>query len=153
DDLTDEATYDRARLKRRRFLQLAAFAAPQIPLWTQMAAADTSPIVKPLPADKFIVYGSNAETRWEALAGVGNLVPIDRFFVRDHTSTPSIDANSWRLRLFGTGLRGAPTADNPVEFSYRDLLDLPSETITARIECAGNGRSFFTTQQGQQVSG
>src|SRR5438874_7928207 len=131
-DLTDEHTYH--RLRRRTVLGLAGLAATA-PLWPRTAAA-ASPIVKPLPEDKFIVYGSNAETRWEALAGIGDLVPIDRFFVRDHTSTPSIDANSWRLRLFGTGLRGAPTADNPVEFSYRDLLDLPSETITARIECA-----------------
>ncbi|WP_091505465.1 molybdopterin-dependent oxidoreductase [Amycolatopsis sacchari] len=30
---------------------------------------------------------------------------------------------------------------------------LPSETVTARIECAGNGRSFFTSQQGQSVTG
>jgi DMSO/TMAO reductase YedYZ molybdopterin-dependent catalytic subunit len=117
------------------------------------AAADPGPIVKPLPADKFIIHGTNAETRWESLAGVGNLVPIDRFFVRNHTRTPLMSADTWRLQLFGTGLRGAPTADNPVEFSYQDLLDLPAETVTARIECAGNGRSFFTTQQNQTVSG
>jgi DMSO/TMAO reductase YedYZ molybdopterin-dependent catalytic subunit len=144
-DLTD----DWAKLDRRRFLGLAAATAASVPLWTVTAAADPGPIVKPLPADKFIVYGTNAETRWEALAGTGDLVPIDRFFVRNHTRTPSLSADTWRLHLFGTGLRGA----NPVEFSYQDLLDLPARTITARIECAGNGRSFYTTQQNQTVSG
>lgn len=153
-DLTDEATYDRARLARRTFLRLTAFTAASSPLWTSGAvAAAEGPIVKPLPPDTFIVHGTNAETRWEALAGTGNLVPADRFFVRNHTQTPLLSAESWRLRLFGTGLRGAPTEDSPVEFSYQDLLDLPAETVTARIECAGNGRSFFTTQQNQTVAG
>ena len=137
------------RLDRRTFLRAAALTAAVAPQWT----VDTGPIVKPLPADRFIVYGTNAETRWEALAGVGNLVPIDRFFVRNHTRTPLLSADTWRLQVFGTGLRGAPTVDSPVEFGYQDLLDLPAETVTARIECAGNGRSFFTTQQNQTVSG
>jgi DMSO/TMAO reductase YedYZ molybdopterin-dependent catalytic subunit len=76
-----------------------------------------------------------------------------QFFVRDHTSTPLLDAGTWRLRLFGTGLRGCPTEQAPVEFSYRDLLDMPAESLTAFIECAGNGRGFFTSQQHQTVSG
>ncbi|HEX6358424.1 sulfite oxidase [Actinophytocola sp.] len=153
-DLTDEATYDRARMwDRRTFLRLTGLTATVAPLWTSTAAADTGPIVKPLPAETFDVHGTNAETRWGALAGTGNLVPIDRFFVRNHTRTPLLSADTWRLQLFGTGLRGAPTADNPVEFSYQDLLYLPAETVTARIECAGNGRSFYTTQQNQTVSG
>lgn len=154
-DLTDETTYDRARMNRRAMLRLAGVAGLAVvtPLATPVANAAASPIVKPLPQDKFIVYGSNAEMRWEAMSGQGALVPIDRFFVRDHTLTPLLDADTWRLQLFGSGLRGAPTARNPVEFTYQDLLDMPSETITARIECAGNGRSFFSTQQHQKVAG
>jgi DMSO/TMAO reductase YedYZ molybdopterin-dependent catalytic subunit len=154
DDLLDETTYDRVRLGRRSFLSLAALAAASVPLWTPNAAAgETGPIVKPLPGDTFIVHGTNAETRWEALADVGQLVPADRFFVRNHTGTPRLSADTWRLQLFGTGLRGAPTADHPVELGYRDLLALPSETVTTRIECAGNARGFYTTQQNQSVSG
>ena len=82
----------------------------------------------------------------------GYLVPIDRFFVRNHTRTPVIDADTWRLRLYGNGLRGRPTADAPFALTYRELRRLPSETFTAAVECAGNGRSFFTAQQGQTVS-
>jgi DMSO/TMAO reductase YedYZ molybdopterin-dependent catalytic subunit len=134
---------------RRSFIQLTTLTAATTPLWTATATADTAPILKPLPADTFIVHGTNAETRWEALAGTGSLVPIDRFFVRNHTRTPLLSTDTWRLQLFGTGLRGT----SPVEFSYQDLLALPARTITARIECAGNGRSFFTSQQGQTVSG
>jgi DMSO/TMAO reductase YedYZ molybdopterin-dependent catalytic subunit len=40
-----------------------------------------------------------------------------------------------------------------VEFTYEDLLGLPARSIDAFIECTGNGRSFYTTQQGQQVTG
>jgi len=165
---TDEAAYDRARwaqwqagaarmpgLSRRAALRWTAagglaLAAAAVPA---PAAAATGPILKPLPPELFEVYGSNAETRWESLRGQGYLTPVDRFFVRDHTSTPVLDAETWRLRLFGSGLRGAPTAEQPIEFGYRQLRDLPAETITAFLECAGNGRSFFTGQQGQPVSG
>src|SRR5207302_516536 len=41
----------------------------------------------------------------------------------------------------------------PGRFSYQDLLDLPARTVVSFTECAGNGRSFFTAQQGQAVPG
>jgi DMSO/TMAO reductase YedYZ molybdopterin-dependent catalytic subunit len=170
DGLTDEVTYDRVRvgqwlagqargegMSRRALLRASAGAglAAAIGGSSGMASAvaQESPIVKPLPDELFINHGTNAEMRWEAMAGQGFHTPIDRFFVRNHTETPHIDADTWRLRVFGPGLRGAPTLDRAVQFSYADLLGMPAETITAYVECAGNGRSLYTTQQGQQVSG
>jgi DMSO/TMAO reductase YedYZ molybdopterin-dependent catalytic subunit len=171
-DLTDEATYDRVRfaqwltgqaadrVPRRQLLKLLGVGAAAGALAPALAGADaahaettTPPIVKPTPPELFTTYGSNAEMRWEAMAGQGYLTRVDRFFVRDHTLTPTIDADSWRLQLHGTGLRGAPTADAPVEFSLRQLRRLPARTRVAFIECTGNGRSFFTSQQQQSVSG
>ncbi|TWP50684.1 sulfite oxidase [Lentzea tibetensis] len=111
------------------------------------ARAEPGPVVKPLPPEYFTVHGTNAETRWEALSGVGDLVPIDRFFVRNHTRTPLIDAQTWRLELHGTGLR------RPLSLNYRELRALPSCTVDAVIQCAGNGRSLYASQQGQAVSG
>lgn len=174
--LLDETAYDRRRLaewlagqaradglSRRGLLRLsvgaslAGLAGPAISRAavapSESLAVAAGPIVKPLPAELFYDYGSNAEMRWEAMSGQGYLVPIDRFFVRDHTSTPLIDAATWRLRLFGSGLRGSPTADKPIEVTYRQLRDLPAVSMTAFVECAGNGRSFYTTQQNQPVSG
>ncbi|MCW2863318.1 MAG: oxidoreductase molybdopterin binding protein [Actinoallomurus sp.] len=164
-DVTDESAYDRMRaaqwrtrggISRRGLLRMSAgiglgTAVGGVP--AGRAAAADGPIVKPLPPELFVVYGSNAEMRWEAMRGQGYHTPTDRFFVRDHTSTPLIDVRTWRLRLFGAGLHGAPTLDRAVEFSYEDLLALPSRSISAFIECTGNGRSFYTTQQGQTVTG
>ncbi|MCT9929306.1 sulfite oxidase [Planotetraspora sp. A-T 1434] len=114
---------------------------------TPLAGGGMSPIVKPLPPELFVVHGSCAETRWEAMRGLGYHVPNDRFFVRNHTCTPLIDASTWRLRLHGSGLRA------PRSFTYEDLLALPSTTVDCAIECAGNGRSFFASQQGRRASG
>jgi DMSO/TMAO reductase YedYZ molybdopterin-dependent catalytic subunit len=147
-------------LSRRRLLQLAVAGVPLVAALgrfgapaARAGAAATSPIVKPLPPEWFVNFGSNAEMRWDAVTDLGYTIPNERFFVRDHTSTPIIDAGSWRLRVFGSGLRGAPDLDHAVEFSYRDLQRLPSRTITTAIECAGNGRSFFDTQQHTPAGG
>jgi DMSO/TMAO reductase YedYZ molybdopterin-dependent catalytic subunit len=163
DDMLDEATYDRLRLdqwraggaagfSRRDLLKLTAAVgaglAGTAAAGQGAAAAGPGPIVKPLPPELFTVLGTNAEMRWSAMADQGYLVPVDRFFVRNHTSTPIIDASDWRLRIFGAGLRHGPVA-----LSFAELRRLPSEIVTATVECAGNGRSYFTTQQGQAVSG
>ncbi|NKQ28306.1 sulfite oxidase [Streptomyces galbus] len=174
-----ETAYDRRRLRqwlageakadgvsRRRLLTLLAATATATAAGTALttpasaSAARTTadavadrPILKPLPPEWFIERGTNAETRWEALRGTGHHTPNELFFVRNHTATPVLDADDWRLRLWGSGLRGAPGEDRPVEFGYDDLRALPAVTRTAFVECAGNGRSFYTTQQGETVTG
>ncbi|MFE7213254.1 sulfite oxidase [Streptomyces sp. NPDC057611] len=163
----DESAYDRRRLSqwlsgearadgvtRRRLLTLLAAAAAGAALPPPYLAHAADPtIVKPLPPEWFIRRDTNAETRWEALRGTGHHTPNELFFVRNHTATPVLDAADWRLRLWGSGLRGAPREDSPVEFGYDDLRALPAVTRTAFVECAGNGRSYFTTQQGETVTG
>ena len=168
--LTDESEYFENRdeqlawrlrrehgLSRRDLLKLGA--AGSLLLGTGGAlrgpgsalAADppAGPIVKPLPLEWFTPIGTNAEMKWEAMQGQGYLTPSARFFVRNHTSTPLIDAKTWRLRVFGSGLR----RPEGIELTYRDLLRLPSRTVPAFVECAGNGRSFFTAQQGTPAAG
>ncbi|MEW1685185.1 sulfite oxidase [Streptomyces sp. NPDC093594] len=164
----DETAYDRHRLRqwlagearadgvsRRRLLALLAAtgAAGALPLSAPAHAADGDTIVKPLPPEKFVRRGTNAETRWEALRGTGHHTPNNLFFVRNHTATPALRAYDWRLRLWGSGLRGRPAEGRAIEFGYDDLRKLPSVTRTAFVECAGNGRSGYTTQQGETVGG
>jgi len=113
----------------------------------------TTPIVKPLPPEWFINYGTNAEMIWSAVPGLGYVIPNERFFVRDHVATPLIDASTWSLSLWGDGLRGAPTQDQPISLNYWQLRSLPSVETTTFIECAGNGRSFFASQQDTPAAG
>ena len=158
----DEARYDHRRLQqwltgraggftRRDLIRLTAAAGAAAAIGGSgpaHAAEPAGPIVKPLPPELFRVHGTNAEMRWSAMRDQGHLVPVDRFFVRNHTRTPLLDPDAWRLTVAGPGLRGAPAA-----FSLADLRRLSARSVTQAVECAGNGRSFFTTQQGQSVSG
>jgi DMSO/TMAO reductase YedYZ molybdopterin-dependent catalytic subunit len=130
---------------------------------TQLARAATGktagrgPILKPLPPEWFYVYesptiGANAEMRWEVMKDKGYLVPTEHFYIRDHTRTPVIDARTWRLKVFGSGLRGSPAIGDAVTFSYDDLLSMPSAKVISFIECAGNAREFFWLQEGYKVT-
>jgi hypothetical protein len=77
------------RFTRREFGRLAAAmsVAAGAVLTPAPGYADPTPepIVKPLPPDLFTERGTNAEMRWEAMAGQGYLEPPDQFFVRNHT--------------------------------------------------------------------
>ncbi|ROO83923.1 molybdenum-dependent oxidoreductase-like protein [Actinocorallia herbida] len=88
------------------------------------------------------------EMNWEEMRGVGHHTPTDRFFVHHHTDAPVIDVSTWTLTLHGDGLK-----DGPVTFDHHDLKAMPSVTMSAFLECAGNGRTFYTSQQNQRVSG
>src|SRR5688572_8595359 len=69
------------------------------------------------------------------------------------TVTPTIDRDTWRLRVFGTGLSEPRAEGDALSLSYADLRRLPVIRLTASHECTGNGRSFFTSQQGTPASG
>nr|WP_251019191.1 sulfite oxidase [Streptomyces sp. ISL-11] len=130
----------------------AAALAPALPApaHADSGGRDGGPpgIVKPLPPELLTVRGTNAETNWQALRTTGYHTPVDRFFVRNHTATPLLDPRTWRLTVWGSGLRGGA-----VDFTYGDLRSLPAVTLSACVECAGNGRSHFTSQQGDRVTG
>jgi DMSO/TMAO reductase YedYZ molybdopterin-dependent catalytic subunit len=160
--LTDEAEYFDTRdeqlerklqrehgLSRRQLLKLGAAGSLMLAgggfLRTARAPAFPVPqgIVKKLPEEWFERLGTNAEMKWQAIADEGYLTPVEKFFVRNHTATEAIDPLRYRLRIFGSGLEDP----NGRAFTLRELRNMPSETRTAFMECAGNGRSFFGSQQ------
>ncbi len=49
---------------------------------------------------------------------------------------PRLEAATWRLRVEGA-------VERPLTFTYEELLRLPSRTVPATLECAGNGRVFL----------
>lgn len=161
-DMKNESVYAQERLdqyfnqrakdlgmSRRRFFQLlgagtgaAALGLPGAGTIRQAQASHAGATVKPVPPELFYALGSNYEMRWEVMANKGYLVPIENFFVRNHTSTPHIDASTYRLRIFGTGVR------REIELSYDDIMSMSMESETKYIECAGNGRKLFGLQGG-----
>ncbi len=144
----------RRELVKRGAVGIALLAGAARLASPQLARADNgSPISKPLPPQWFTNFGSNAEMLWSAVPGLGYSIPNERFFVRDHTGTPIIDASTWQLNVFGSGLKGAPAVGSGLNLSYEDLQAFPKKTIYSFIECAGNARSFFGTQQGTPASG
>jgi len=64
------------------------------------------------------------------------ITPVAAFFVRNHMLPPAVDKGSWTLAIDGE-------VASPETFSLADLRRMPATTVTATIECAGNGRAFF----------
>lgn len=140
-------------LSRRSFLKLLAAGGSLAPLAAggmlpgSSRAATVQPVLKPTPSELFNDFGSNKEMRWEAMHGRGYVVPNELFFVRNHTRTPTIDVNNWRLKIEGSGI------NRSLELTYSDLLAMPAVSFVRYVECAGNGRSFFETAHGKKAQG
>jgi sulfite oxidase len=65
------------------------------------------------------------------------ITPVEHFYVRSHMPIPqALDAASWSLQIEGD-------LNTPTSLSLDDLRKMPSTSITAVLECAGNGRAFF----------
>lgn len=93
----------------------------------------------------FELHGTDAETVWDG--EVPAVTPVDRFFVRNHTTAPVIDADRWRLLVTGDGVHGQST------YSLTQLQDLTPVTAEYALECTGNGRHYFGHQQGMPRPG
>ena len=138
-------------LSRRQLLKLfasggvgAVLAACERPSAPGAATVSVElPWVKdPAP---FFQHPTNLETRLELLDGV--ITPNELFFVRNHAPTPRLDASQYLLRVTGDAV------EREVELTLADLETLPSESVVAYLECAGNWRSFWLTETGRNASG
>ena len=65
------------------------------------------------------------------------ITPVDAFFVRHHLPRTPVNVAAYRLAVNGM-------VSNPQELSLADLQKLPQHTVSAVIECTGNGRGFYT---------
>jgi DMSO/TMAO reductase YedYZ molybdopterin-dependent catalytic subunit len=64
------------------------------------------------------------------------LTPNERFYVRCHFPIPKINERDWCLKVEGKVAR-------PFEATMDDLRQMPAQTITVTLECAGNSRVFL----------
>src|SRR5262249_34667974 len=65
------------------------------------------------------------------------IIPNEHFFVRNHFAQPQLNVQVWRLKVEGS-------VEKPLELTYEELGKLPTRSLTATIECAGNGRVHLT---------
>ena len=60
------------------------------------------------------------------------ITPASSFYLIDtELTSPRIDANDWKLSVNGA-------VDNPVEFSYKDLLGMPTREADITLSCVSN---------------
>ena len=129
-------------LSRKGFLALAATAGTSLLMGGEAAAKDT----EDQQDDWFIKFPTNLETRLETLQGW--LTPNDRFFVRNNsTSTPRLEAASYRLKIEGDALT------TPFELTLDELKAMPHQNVVATLECAGNWRRFYKAVYGKAARG
>lgn len=69
------------------------------------------------------------------------IIPNKRFFVRSHFAIPKLDVAAWRLKVDGV-------VERPFELTYDELRAMPSKTVTATLECAGNSRAMLVPKAG-----
>ncbi|WP_414618942.1 sulfite oxidase [Calothrix sp. CCY 0018] len=158
----DEYIWQESRnngLSRKRFLQILAsivggtaiggLAIPASARSQQKTSVKSngSKIIKPLPPGYISHTSGSLEMNWEAMYGRGYIVPNDWFYVHNRSKPKAIDLSTWRLRVEGTGI------DTPQEFTYDDILGMPSISVTSAIECAANGRIFFEEVYNKPFSG
>lgn len=77
----------------------------------------------------------NFEMPFDSLDGF--ITPVPAFFVRCHFPVPELTREHWRLHVTGRVRR-------PLELKWDDLAGLPRVSVTATLECAGNGRVFLS---------
>ena len=73
----------------------------------------------------------NAETPLRALSR--DITPTELFFVRSHFDIPDLDPSTHRIHVEGA-------VRVPLNLALKEIQDLPSRSVTATLECAGNGR-------------
>lgn len=110
------------------------------------AAASAKPPSFFKDAAPFLQHGDKGlESRLEDMRGF--ITPNRLFFVRNNAASIGVNVDAWRLAIEGDAVA------KPQEFSYADIRRLPSRTVTAYLECAGNQRAMFDRVKGRAAQG
>ena len=68
---------------------------------------------------------------------VDEITPVEHFFVRSHTYVPEVKEREWKLVIDGL-------VERPLTLTLSDLKRFPRSELVGVLECAGNGRAFYT---------
>ena len=122
-------------MRRRSFLETVCRAAPGFAATSLLPGAAFAQQI--VAKDRLIVRSARPEDLETPVQLLNSwITPNDLFYVRSHFYTPSLDAPSWRLQVDGD-------VETPLLLTMDDIRRMPSTTVTATLECAGNGRAFF----------
>ncbi len=159
---TDNTT--QTRLSRRNLLVGSTTALASVGLMglAPLSRADTTEAPKSALPDyanwkdenAVIVHSANTlETRRGAI-GSGVVTPSKHLYVRNNLPAPGpeivADRDAWEVRIEGV--------NNPATLTLAELKEIGIESVTAVLQCSGNGRQFFThgpggTQWGTGAAG
>ena len=125
-------------LSRRTFWRRAAQILGGLAVWRQVqpALAQQTASAETGPLTVRVMRPYDAETPVREFTSF--LTPNHRFFVRSHFGPPApelIAEANWRLRVGGL-------IEHPLELTLKDLKEFERVTITAVVQCSGNGRAF-----------
>lgn len=105
---------------------------------TKQTPDNALPTPNDLPFAGLIMRERKPENLEFPLATLNSFItPNERFYIRNHFDVPQLKTNEWHLKIEGA-------FQQPFTLSYDELLKLPSHTLTATLECAGNSRVFLT---------
>ncbi|HSA62826.1 MAG TPA: sulfite oxidase [Nitrospiraceae bacterium] len=123
---------------RRTLFQRAMQALAGLAIWRglQPALAEHAASTETGPLTMRVMRPYDAETPVREFTSF--LTPNHRFFVRSHFGPPApelIAEANWKLRVGGL-------VERSLEFTLKELRQLEAVTITAVVQCSGNGRAF-----------
>ena len=129
------------KISRRSFLQRLCALVGTGMLLRRLPAIGTAEAIsgdeRASPLIARVTRPYDAETPVRAFSSF--LTPTKSFFVRSHFGPPApelLTESNWTLRIGGM-------VDRPKSFSLADLRRMNPMTLTAVMQCSGNGRTFY----------
>jgi DMSO/TMAO reductase YedYZ molybdopterin-dependent catalytic subunit len=131
----NDLPFPTSSVARRDFLRAAALGT--FPLLAG-AGAGLAQSPRPPAHPGLIIRESEPENLEFPFATLDSFITRNEFFyIRNHFPVPKLDVRTWSLKVEGA-------VERPLELRYEELLQMPSRTVTALLECAGNSRVFLT---------
>lgn len=129
-------------MTRRELMALAGrlgATAALAPLSTARALGAQAPAADPWGKDELTRLSLRPPDYETPVALLDSFItPVEHFYVRSHLPVPpALEEAGWRLAVDGD-------VETPLSLSVAELRAMPAATVTVTLECAGNGRAFFT---------
>jgi sulfite oxidase len=123
---------------RRTLFRRMAKIIGGLAVWRQVRPALAQQTVSPETGPQIVRVMRPYDAETPVREFTSYVTPNHRFFVRSHFGPPApelIAEANWRLHVGGL-------IEHPLELTLKDLKEFERVTITAVVQCSGNGRAF-----------